>query len=238
MEVAKEQLKNDATKARTIDTLARVFDISLRLLHPFIPFVTEEVWGHLRRAVLDSGASQIFDDSPHALIVAKWPEPRALEGWEDAKIADFELIQDIVRSIRNLRAEKNVAPSKRIAANISAVAKTALLKDQAGVIASLAGLNEAELSITETLQEKPKDAAALVVGSVEMYLPLAGMVDLANEKARLEKELKEAVSHIERLEKLLSGDFVNKAPAALVQKERDKLAGYKDTAEKIKAQLQ
>ena len=63
------------------------------------------------------------------------------------------------------------------------------------------------------------------------------MVDLANEKARLEKELKEAEAHIERLEKLLSGDFANKAPGALVQKECEKLAGYKDTAEKIKAQL-
>jgi len=72
---------------------------------------------------------------------------------------------------------------------------------------------------------------------VEIYLPLAGMVDLANEKARLEKELKEAESHIQRLENLLSSDFANKAPATLVQKERDKLAGYKDTAEKIKAQL-
>ena len=72
---------------------------------------------------------------------------------------------------------------------------------------------------------------------VEIYLPLAGMVDLANEKARLEKELKEAESHIQRLANLLGGDFANKAPAALVQKERGKLAGYKDTAEKIKAQL-
>ena len=130
-----------------------------------------------------------------------------------------------------------MAPSKRIAANISAGARTNLLKAQANVIAALAGLNEAELTITETLQEKPKDAIALVVGSVEIYLPLAGMVDLANEKARLEKELKEAESHIQRLENLLGGDFANKAPAALVQKERDKLAGYKDTAEKIKAQL-
>jgi valyl-tRNA synthetase len=88
------------------------------------------------------------------------------------------------------------------------------------------------------LKEKPKDSLALVVGSVEVYLPLAGMVDLAEEKTRLEKELKEAESHIERLEKLLASDFANKAPAALVQKERDKLAGYKETAEKIKAQLQ
>jgi valyl-tRNA synthetase len=72
---------------------------------------------------------------------------------------------------------------------------------------------------------------------VGIYLPLAGMVDQAEEKARLEKELKEAESHIQRLEKLLAGDFANKAPAHLVAKEREKLAGYQDTAEKIKAQL-
>ncbi len=89
----------------------------------------------------------------------------------------------------------------------------------------------------DSLEEKPKDAAALVVGAVEIYLPLAGMVDLAGERTRLEKELKEAQSHIERLEKLLSSDFANKAPPALVQKEREKLEGYRKTAEKIEAQL-
>ena len=88
-----------------------------------------------------------------------------------------------------------------------------------------------------SLAEKPKDSIALVIGPVEMYLPLAGMVDSAEEKARLEKELKEAESHIQRLEKLLGGDFANKAPAHLVAKEREKLAGYQETAEKIKAQL-
>jgi valyl-tRNA synthetase len=237
VEVAKEQLKNDATRARTVDTLARVFDISLRLLHPFIPFVTEEIWGHLRSALRESPAAGLVEDWPAALIVAKWPEQRPLEGWEDAKIADFELIQDIVRAIRNLRAEKTVAPSKRIAANISAGAKTDLLKDQAQVVAARAGLDYSLLSINQSLPEKPKDAIALVVGSVEIYLPLAGMVDLANEKARMEKDLKEAESHIQRLENLLGSDFANKAPAALIQKERDKLAGYKETAEKIKAQL-
>jgi len=237
VEVAKEQLKNDATKARTVDTLARVFDMSLRLLHPFTPFVTEEMWGHLRRAVLDSGASHIFDDSPHALIVAKWPEARELEGWEDAKITDFELIQEIVRAIRNIRNEKNVSPSKRIAATIISNDKMDLLKEQSTIIAALAGLDPSQIVIYQLLKEKPKDSIALVVGSVEIYLPLAGMVDLANEKARLEKDLKEAESHITRLENLLNGDFANKAPAALVAKERDKLAGYKDTAEKIKSQL-
>lgn len=142
-----------------------------------------------------------------------------------------------MRSIRNLRSEKGVAPSRKIAATISAGNKLDLLESQKPVIASLAGLDPSQVSILQSLTEKPADSAALVVGSVEIHLPLAGMVDLAEEKSRLEKELKEAESHIERLEKLLASDFANKAPAALVQKERDKLAGYKDTAEKIKAQL-
>jgi valyl-tRNA synthetase len=76
-----------------------------------------------------------------------------------------------------------------------------------------------------------------VVGPVEVYLPLAGMADPGAERARLEKELAEAQSHIARLEKLLGSDFADKAPAAVVKKEREKLAGYKQTAQKIKGQL-
>jgi valyl-tRNA synthetase len=237
VEIAKEQLKKEETKARTVDTLARVFDMALRLLHPFTPFVTEELWGHLRNAVRNSQFFTLAADWPDALIVAKWPESREPEGWEEHKVTDFELVQEVVRAIRNLRAEKGVAPSQRIAASIAAGAKTDLLNEQSKVLASLAGLSESELSIVPSLDDKPKDTVALVVGSVEIYLPLAGMVDLAGEKARLEKDLKEAESHIQRLEKLLAGDFANKAPAPLVAKEREKLAGYRETAEKIKAQL-
>ncbi|HET8670652.1 MAG TPA: class I tRNA ligase family protein, partial [Candidatus Saccharimonadales bacterium] len=246
VEVSKGQMQRPETRDLTISTLARVFDTSLRLLHPFTPFVTEELWGHLRQAILQSptlapgasaGVSSLASDWPQALIVAPWPEPRQPEGWEESKIADFELVQEIVRSIRNLRAEKGVAPSKRIAATIAAGAKMELLQEQSNVLASLAGLSESELVIVRSLSDKPKDSIALVTGAVEIYLPLAGMVDLTEEKTRLEKELKEAKSHIERLEKLLGGDFANKAPAALVQKEREKLTAYKETAEKIQAQL-
>jgi valyl-tRNA synthetase len=233
VEIGKEQLKNEETKTKTAETLARVFDIALRLLHPFTPFVTEALWGHLRQSLISS----LSRDWPQALIIASWPEPRDPEGWEESKIADFELVQEVVRSIRNLRAEKAVAPSKRIAATIAAGAKTDVLKEQSKVLASLAGLDESELMIVQILTDKPSDSIALVIGAVEVYLPLAGMVDLAEEKTRLEKELKEAESHIQRLEKLLAGDFANKAPAQLVAKEREKLAGYQETAEKIKAQL-
>ena len=237
VEIAKEQMKDENTRHSTVETLARIFDLSLRMLHPFTPFVTEEIWGHLRSSIIESPISNIAEDWPSALIVAKWPEVRKPEGWEEAKVTDFELIQEIVRSIRNLRAEKGVAPSKKIAASISAGVKAGLMQEQSKVITSLSGLNEAELTIAGSLKDKQKDAMALVIGSVEIYIPLAGMVDLAEEKFRLEKELKETESHIERLEKLLSSDFANKAPAPVVQKERDKLAGYKETAEKLKAQL-
>ena len=246
VEIAKQELasspEGDASQGgaratRAAHTLVRVFDMALRLLHPFTPFVTEELWGHLRRAVQDSPLKELEKDWPEALIIASWPEPRELEGWEESKMADFVLIQEIVRSIRNLRAEKNVAPGKRIPAMFAAGDKTDLLKEQSKVIASLAGLDSSQLSILSSLKEKPADSAVLVVGSVEIYLPQAGMVDLASEKSRLERDLKEAESHIQRLEKLLSSDFANKAPAAVVAKEREKLAGYKETAEKIKAQL-
>ncbi len=236
VEIAKEQMKGEETREQTVVTLTRVFDACLRLLHPFTPFVTEEVWGHLRSAILQSPIASLATDWPQALIVAKFPQPHQLEGWEESKIADFTLIQEVVREIRNLRAEKNIPPSKRIPAIIACGVKTIVAKETSDTIALLAGIDRTKFSISPTAI-KPEDSIALVVGSWDIYIPLIDAVDVLKEKSRLEKELKEAESHIERLEKLLASDFAGKAPAALVQKERDKLAGYTDTAEKIKAQL-
>ncbi len=238
VEIAKGQLQEGGARAyATAQTLAREFDICLRLLHPFTPFVTEELWGHLRRALQASPLSELTEDWPDVLIIADWPEGRAEEGWEADKIADFTLLQEIVRSIRNLRAEKGVAPSKRIPASFAGGGRTALLQEQARVLQALAGLDGSQMKIEESLAEKPEDAATLVIAPVEVYLPLSGMVDLEQERARLEKELAEAQSQIARLEKLLGSDFAKKAPEAVVNKERGKLAAYKETAEKIKAQL-
>jgi len=237
VEIAKEQLKNDKTKEQTIITLARVLDTSLRLLHPFTPFVTEELWGHLRRTILDSPLSNIAKDWSETLIIAQWPEPHDPKSQDESILTDFALIQDIVRSIRNLRAEKSVAPSKRIAAIFVAGEKTVLLQSQKQILASLSGLDESQLTIQESISSKPKDSITLVISAVEIYIPLAGMVDLASEKLRLEKELKDTKLQIERLERLLSSDFASKAPAPVVDKERERLAAFKETAEKLKMQL-
>jgi len=237
VEIAKGQLQVEETSQHTAVTLARVLDMSLRLLHPFTPFITEELWGNLRETILDSPILNVASDWSAALIVARWPEPRPLEGWEESKVADFTLIQEIVRSIRNLRGEKNVSPARRLVATIAAGDKAELLKEQSSMIAALAGLDHTQLSILSSLKNKPEESAVLVVGMVEIYLPLAGMVDVDAERTRFEKELAVTESQIERLEKLLGGDFANKAPASVVAKEREKLAAFKQTASKIRTQL-
>jgi valyl-tRNA synthetase len=237
VEVAKLQLQRAESREQTIVGLVRVLDMCLRLLHPFTPFVTEELWSHLKRAALHSPLSLLHAEWSEALIVAPWPEPRPEEGWEAGKVADFTLIQEIVRSIRNDRAEKKLGPAKRLPATIVGGAKTVLLEEQSQVIAALAGLDYSLLSILDSLKAKPKGAIALVVGAVEIYLPLAGMVDTAGERARLEKELADIQAQIDRLEKLLASDFARKAPAQVVQKEREKLDAYQETAEKIRTQL-
>ena len=207
VEVAKQQLAQGGDRAYyTARTLAQVLDISLRLLHPFMPFVTEELWGHLRKALQASPLASLAKDWPIMLIVAPWPEPRDPEGWEAEKTADFALIQEIVRSIRNLRAEKNVKPGKKFAAPCLQRVKDrhAARAEECDCIARLRWmLEQLEISRVTGLQNRRK-VTTLVVGPVEIYLSLAGMVDSAEERARLEKDLAETQSQIARLEQLCS----------------------------------
>jgi valyl-tRNA synthetase len=237
VEVAKLQMQREETRQQTVETLVRVLDISLRLLHPLTPFVTEELWGHLRKALLASPLSALAKDWPKALIVASWPEARDPEGWEESRSADFALLQETIRAIRNLRAERKVSPAKRIPAMIVGGAKTALLREQAKIITTLAGLDDKQASFVDSLSAKPENSIALVAGAVEIYIPLSGMVDLEEERSRLQKDLADTQVQIDRLEKLLGSDFANKAPAPVVEKERERLVAFKDTAEKLKAQL-
>jgi valyl-tRNA synthetase len=235
VEIAKEQLKNDESREQTIATLVKVFDTSLRLLHPFTPFVTEEVWGHLRNALLESPLKDLCKDWTDALIVAKFPEPQNVEGWEEDALQSFGKIQELVRTIRNARAEKNIKPSLKLGATFADTTNASLYKNYLPMISALSS-TDLEQTFVHNSDYKPSDSAlSLVIGSTNIYL--TGIESSEADKTRLEKELKEAESHIQRLENLLGGDFANKAPAALIQKERDKLNAYKDTAEKIKAQL-
>ena len=238
VEVAKQQLAAGGGQAfLTAQTLARVLDTALRLLHPITPFVTEELWGHLRKALQASPLKVLAADWPNALIVAAWPEARPEEGWEAGKVADFSLVQEVIRTIRNLRAERKVSPAKRIPATIVGGVKMELLQEQVKVITTLAGLDEKQVAIIESLASRPENSIALVAGMVEIYLPLSGIVDQEEERRRFKKELSDIQVQIDRLERLLESDFASKAPAPVVQKEREKLAEFQQTAEKLRAQL-
>jgi len=240
LEIAKTQLAEGGDRAYyTAATLVRVLDASLRLLHPFTPFVTEELWQALKQAAQEAKLTP-FDsklDWEEALIVAHWPEAGEPEGWEDETIQNFSLIQEVVRSIRNTRAEKAVPPSRKIGAVIVAGEKTAILETQKATLCSLANLEPAHLQILSAQEKKLENAVSVVVAGVEIFLPLADLVDPEQEKARMTKELADTNAQIDRLENLLGSDFGNKAPAAVVDKERGRLAAFKETAAKLEQQL-
>lgn len=212
---------------RTRSILLYTLDQGLRLLHPTMPFVTEEAWQQLRAF----GMPSQYD----ALMVADWPQPNKM--FFDARAEkDFALVMDIIRAIRNARAEFNVEAGKRIPAIISAGAARALIESQRDIITQLARLDPDALQI-EKRATKPAQALALVVGKIEIYLPLAGMIDLEKEKARLAKEIAQARADIERAEKLLASEFSKKAPPEVVQKQRDTLAANRERAARLEAQL-
>jgi valyl-tRNA synthetase len=240
VEIAKIQIAAGGDRAYyTVQTLVRVLDLSLRLLHPFTPYITEELWGHLKRATLTSSRSlNPINGWPDALIVAPWPEGRVEEAWEAEKVAAFTTIQDVVRSVRNLRAEKNVKPGRKISAVFVSQNQASVLSEQASTIAQLAQIDPGSLTILEGLDSKPEGHIALVVGGVEVYLPLAELVDIKEERTRLEKDLMDTESQVKRLEALLTGSFAQKAPSQVVQREREKLDIYREKAEKLRNQIE
>ncbi|CAM9303864.1 unnamed protein product [Phaeothamnion confervicola] len=198
--------------------LVYVFDTCLRLLHPFMPFVTEILWQQL----------------PHhgdALMTAPWPktDDEALPVDDDAT-ARFSALQALVRAVRNVRAEYNVEAGKRIAAAIR-VADPMLRADvvaEAAIVAYLARLELAEFSVAGIEAGPPEGGAAVhlvVQDGLEAYLPLAGMVDFDKERARLTKQADRIQKEVEGLDRRLgSAGFAEKAPPTIVaetQKQRD-----------------
>jgi valyl-tRNA synthetase len=235
LEITKLQISEGGDLAfYTAKTLVQILDLNLRLLHPFIPFITEELWGHLKSAAIDHSEQLGPKDGwPEALIIAPWPEPRPDEPWEQAKVADFTLVMDVIRSIRNLRAEKNVKHNHRIAAILVSADYKNILDEQSPAIANLARLDPNQIMILPTLDQKPEGHVALVVDSIEIYLPLSDLVNVEEERSRLEKELTDTKAQIKRLENLLTSPFSEKAPTHVVQNEQSKLDGFRETADKI-----
>jgi valyl-tRNA synthetase len=221
IEISKLRLYGSDEGARQVTrcVLASVLERTLRLLHPFMPFVTEEMWQSLTKGEWRDTEGRTID----SIMLSPWPEAMGQQctGAE----ADMELIMDLVRAIRNARAEYGVDPTRRIAAIISAGTQTELLLAEREALASLSRLDLQRLTIVAQSAERPRQALSLLVGDVECYLPLAGMVDLDVERQRLGREMAEVAVLITRAEELLTNqNFTTKAPPHVVQREREKLA--------------
>ena len=205
---------------------AHVLEHSLRLLHPYMPFVTETIWQNLPG----------LDRARPALIISRWPYAT---DWRDSEVeSQFQRIQDIVRAIRNARSEHGVDPTRRVVAQFSAGEHAKLLSANLDLVANLARL-DLERSVVEAHLAAPEKAVTLATGGLTVYLPLAGMVDLDAERQRLQKEIADVERQLERTRSLLNNPgFVGKAPAEVIARERGKLAELEEKRQQMVARLQ
>lgn len=200
--------------------LVNCYLLLLKLWHPFMPFVTEELWSNFNN---------------NLLMVAEWPKPN--KEWQDVKAEkDFEIVKNIVVAIRAIRADYKIEPAKKISVIIYGGAKTNFLTEQLEIMKHLMRAEKIEIKKSG---EKPPQSAGAVVSDTEIYLPLAYLVDIEKERSRLEKELTSAKEHLVSLEKRLANkNFVAQAPRELVAAEREKMQLQKEKVKKIKAQLE
>ena len=211
---------------RPLAVLAHVLDRGLRLLHPIMPFVTEELWGKLRE--------HIDDDLAQALIVAWYPKSAGV--WRDsAAEAAMSHVIEVNRAIRNLRAEKGVEAGARLAVYLRAAGQAQALTETA---AATAFTSRVEPQVVDANAELPAGEYAFArVGDTEVALALPE-VDRAAERERLEGELAEADGQIARLEKQLANErFLERAPEAVVQGERDRLTQAQARAEGLRERI-
>ncbi|MCH8030655.1 MAG: valine--tRNA ligase [Bacteroidetes bacterium] len=215
----------EAMDEEKIALAIEVYEQMTALLHPFMPFITEALWHRLRPR-----------EDGDACIVAKWPVVNEAElNTEAAEF--FHVLQSMISGIRSVRSQYNVPPSKRITAviNVSDDTMASQIEAHRSYVERLASVDDLTVGIG---LDKPTASAAVVVEGHEMFVPLAGMIDLSVERERLEKEIAQKHGFLAGVEKKLSNEnFVGRAPEAVVEKERQKAADARAELEKLQANL-
>jgi len=220
LEIAKVRI--NASEAAPKAILAHCLDVLLRLLHPVCPFITEAIWAKLNEVCPIRGPSE-FRGEP-LLVRAQWPRADAARADAVAE-RDFALLRDLVRRVRNVRTEHNVPASRRVRAAAEADGPSArMLADNVELLKSLAMLDE--ISIQARLTAHPTTAASVTAGGVKLYV--LDIIDVEAERARLARQAETLEKGIRAIEGKLSNEgFVAKAPAEIVQRQRDRLEELK-----------
>ena len=226
IEMVKPRLWNDedSTKAAALWTLKTVLINSLKLLHPYMPFITEEIFCNLQ-------------DEEASIMVSAWPEYKTEWNFEQEEYA-VETIKEAVRAIRNVRTSMNVAPSKKAKVYVvSENQKLLQIFEHSKVFFATLGY-ASEVFLQSDKQGIADDAVSVVIPEASIYIPFAELVDIAKEIERLQKEEERLTKELARVTVMLSNEkFVSKAPEAKINEEKAKLEKYTQMMEQVKARL-
>ncbi len=230
IEMAKVRLygEDEKEKVQVSYVLNEVFTNCLKLLHPFMPFITSEIYDNLVS----------YEDKE--LMVSSWPtidlSEDNLSFKYDKQEETIEKIKEIIVEIRNIRNTKNIHPTKKSELILVTEKYEKELKEAEGVLLKLGFANKAKIQKDKT--GIPEDAIKILTDGIELYMPLEGLVNLEEERKRLEVEKLRLEGEVTRCEKMLSNPgFVNKAPEAKVKEEKEKLEKYKKMLEKVMESL-
>ncbi len=228
IEISKIRLygENEEEKIIPKAILVHILDITFKLLHPIVPFITEKLWQNLPANIRRGPA----------IIVAKWPE--YTDTFIDEKLEEeFQFTTDLIHEIRRIRAVFNVGLSKTIPLQIKTGENIATFEKTRREIITLAKIDPAKITISSE-KEPSKRAARVVIPGLTAYIPLEELIDLEKEKRKVEKQLIKVKKNIEQISIKLKGPFVQKAPPEIVEKEEEKLAELKNKKSQLKEQLE
>jgi valyl-tRNA synthetase len=214
-------------KRGTRQTLIQVLEQTLRLAHPIMPFITEEIWQSIKAIAGQTGET---------LMLARYPQVD--ERLIDEQIeADAQWLQELIVSVRNLRAEMNISPGKAVPLILAAGTETDQRRYRENTVALIKLAKLESLNYLAADQQAPMSATK-VLGSMEVLVPMAGLIDKEAELVRLQKELDKAQKELARVQgKLQNEKFVSKAPEAVIVKEKAKLTEYQNQAETLTQQM-
>ena len=225
IEIVKPRLysEDEIEKTKVSMTLVNVFSLSLKLLHPFMPFITSKIHGQM----LEYGGKDI--------MVSNWPLPDPTLGYDEEE-KFIENLKEIITEIRNVRANINIHPSKKTELIFVTEYENEIKQAQDFILKLGFG---SSIKVQKNKDGIKDNAISIIKGNIELYIPFEGLVDIEQEKARLQEEQKKLEGEVARCEKMLSNPgFVNKAPETKINEEKEKLANYKEMLETVKARLE